>query len=157
MIYFLAVLCISWQNNETYFMLGPHIGDTLLTRKALEQFGPCREKNEEKPTAIILMAELFCSEKLIIFYTEVIHKRCFKKKKGSIRTSLLLCICWQTFIFHRNKYLLSPNVLMLLRNISLTSFLETAAAFYVDYKTNLFKLSVFVLESSYFCTLLTLL
>lgn len=36
-------------------------------------------------------------------------------------------------------------------------FLQAAAAFYVDYKTNLFKLSVSVLESSYFCTLLTLL
>lgn len=61
------------------------------------------------------------------------------------------------YFFHRNKYQLSPNVLMLLRNISLTSFLETAAAFCVDYKTNIFKWAVFVLKFSYFCTLLTLL
>lgn len=141
--------------------LGSRSGPTkMITSRYVRLWSglnPCREKKEEKPSAIISMAESFCSEQLIIFYTRYYTQKMHWKKKGSIRTSLLLCICWQTFIFHRNKYLLSPNVLMLLRNISLSSFLETAAAFYVDYKPNLFKPSVIVLESSYFCTLLTLL
>lgn len=54
--------------------------------------------------------------------------------------------------FH--EFLLSPNVLNLLRNIFLTSFLQAAAAFCVDYKTNLFKLSVPAFGFSSFCTLL---
>jgi len=62
-----------------------------------------------------------------------------------------------TFFFHRNKYLLSPNVLNLFRNIFLAPFVQAAAAFYEDYKPNLFKLSVSVLEPSYFSTLLILL
>lgn len=60
---------------------------------SLEWFGPCREKKEEDPPSIISMVESFCSKKTHHILQEKLYTKDAFKKRGSIWTSLLLCIC----------------------------------------------------------------